>query len=311
LTQALVLEFIGFPYRLRRAVPSLKRLDARPKIVNRTVMKIARTLSELHAALAELGPVGLVPTMGALHLGHLSLVAAARQAGRPVAASIFVNPLQFGPNEDLARYPRDEAGDLAQLSQAGCDLVWLPDVATMYPPEAASTITVDGPATLWEGAARPGHFAGVATAVAKLFGQVRPCAAYFGEKDWQQVQVIRRFTADFLLPVEVVPVPTVREADGLALSSRNRFLKPAERQAAPALYTALTEAAAAIGGGAAVDASLEAANGRVIAAGMHPDYLALVGAETLEPLEHLTRPARLIAAARLGSVRLLDNVAVN
>ena len=274
-------------------------------------MKIARTLPELHAALAELGPVGLVPTMGALHPGHLSLVAAARQAKRPVAASIFVNPLQFGPTEDLARYPRDEAGDLAQLAQAGCDLVWLPDVATMYPAEAASTITVGGPALRWEGAARPGHFSGVATVVAKLFGQMRPHAAYFGEKDWQQVQVIRRFTADFLLPVEIVAVPTVREADGLALSSRNRFLTPAERQAAPALYAALTRAAAQISGGAAVAESLDAAKHAVIAAGMAPDYLALVGAETLEPLERLAHPARLIAAARLGSVRLLDNVAVS
>jgi pantoate--beta-alanine ligase len=301
---------MGFSYRLRRALPSLKRLDARAKIVNRTDMKIARTLLDLRAALDELGPVGLVPTMGALHPGHLSLAAAARQAKLPVAASIFVNPLQFGPNEDLARYPRDEAGDLAQLEQAGCDLVWLPDVATMYPPEAASTITVGGPATRWEGAVRPGHFAGVATVVTKLFGQVRPRAAYFGEKDWQQIQVIRRFTADFLLPVEIVPVPTLREADGLALSSRNRFLTPSERQVAPALYAALAGAAAAINGGAAVDESLEAAKRRVIAAGMSPDYLALVGAETLELLENLTRPARLIAAARLGSVRLLDNVPV-
>ncbi|HEY1858245.1 pantoate--beta-alanine ligase [Acidocella sp.] len=273
-------------------------------------MKIVRTLPELHAALAELGPVGLVPTMGALHRGHLALAAAARQAKRPVAASIFVNPLQFGPTEDLSRYPRDEAGDLAQLAQAGCDLVWLPDVATMYPSDAASTITVGGPATRWEGAARPGHFAGVATVVAKLFGQVRPHAAYFGEKDWQQVQVIRRFTADFLLPVEIVPVPTVREVDGLALSSRNRFLKPAERLAAPALYAALTRAAAQISGGAAVAESLEAAKHALIAAGMTPDYLALVGAETLEPLERLAQPTRLITAARLGSVRLLDNVAV-
>jgi pantoate--beta-alanine ligase len=274
-------------------------------------MKIVRTLPDLHAALDELGPVGLVPTMGALHRGHLSLVAAARQARRPVAASIFVNPLQFGPSEDLARYPRDEAGDLAQLAQAGCDLVWLPDVATMYPPEAASTITVGGPATLWEGMMRPGHFAGVATVVAKLFGQVQPRAAYFGEKDWQQMQVIRRFTADFLLPVEIVPVPTVREADGLALSSRNRFLTPAERQAAPALYAALTRAASVIGSGGAVGACLDAAKQELTAAGMAPDYLALVGAETLEPLERLTRPARLIAAARLGSVRLLDNVPVD
>ena len=187
-------------------------------------MRIARTLSELREARGRLGTeLGLVPTMGALHAGHLALVNAARQAGQ-VAASIFVNPLQFGPTEDLARYPRDEAGDLAKLEAAGCDLVWLPDAALMYPPDAASTITVGGPATLWEGALRPGHFTGVATVVAKLFGQLRPNAAYFGEKDWQQVQVISRMAADLLLPVKIVPVPTVRELDGLALSSRNRFL---------------------------------------------------------------------------------------
>ncbi len=273
-------------------------------------MKLARTLPDLRAALNGLGPVGLVPTMGALHAGHLSLVAVARRADRPVAASIFVNPLQFGPAEDFARYPRDEAADLAQLEAAGCDLVWLPDVATMYPPDAASTVHVGGPAERWEGAARPGHFAGVATVVTKLFGQVRPHAAYFGEKDWQQVQVIRRFTADLLLPVEIVPVPTVREADGLALSSRNRFLRPAERAAAPALYAALARASGAIAAGAAVHETLEAAKNAVMAAGMQPDYLALVGAETLEPLEVLSHPARLIAAARLGSVRLLDNVPV-
>jgi pantoate--beta-alanine ligase len=273
-------------------------------------MKLARTLPELRAGLETLGPVGLVPTMGALHAGHLSLVAAARQAGRPVAASIFVNPLQFGPAEDFSRYPRDETGDLAQLEAAGCDLVWLPDVAMMYPKDVATTIQVGGPAERWEGAARPGHFAGVATVVTKLFGQVRPRAAYFGEKDWQQVQVIRRFTADLLLPVEIVAVPTMREADGLALSSRNRFLAPAERAVAPALYAALTRAAEAIAGGAAVAGTLEAAKNTVTAAGMQPDYLALVGAETLEPLEALRHPARLIAAARLGSIRLLDNVPV-
>jgi pantoate--beta-alanine ligase len=273
-------------------------------------MRIARTLSELREARAGLGPeLGLVPTMGALHAGHLALVNAARQAGR-VAASIFVNPLQFGPTEDLARYPRDEAGDLAKLEAAGCDLVWLPDAALMYPPDAASTITVGGPATLWEGALRPGHFTGVATVVAKLFGQLRPSAAYFGEKDWQQVQVISRMAADLLLPVKIVPVPTVREPDGLALSSRNRFLSAAERAAAPALYAALQQAASAIAAGAPVAAALAKADVTVIAAGMEPDYLALVDAQSLQPLEILARPARLLSAARAGSVRLLDNVAV-
>ena len=278
-------------------------------------MLIARTLPELRKACARLGPeLGLVPTMGALHQGHLALLAAARTGG-PVAVSIFVNPLQFGPNEDLARYPRDEAGDLAKLQAAGCDLVWLPDASEMYPPDAVSTITVGGPATLWEGAVRPGHFTGVATVVAKLFGQVRPRAAYFGEKDWQQVQVIARMVADLLLPVQIVPVPTVREPDGLALSSRNRFLSAENRAAAPALYAALRAAAGAICDGAQVAAVLDKAKATVAAAGMQPDYLALVDAQSLQPLESLLPPAdagptRLLAAARAGPVRLLDNVAV-
>jgi pantoate--beta-alanine ligase len=279
-------------------------------------MLIARTLPELRKASARLGSgLGLVPTMGALHAGHLALVAAALTGG-PVAASVFVNPLQFGPNEDLSRYPRDEAGDLAKLEAAGCDLVWLPDVAEMYPPDAVTTITVGGPATLWEGAVRPGHFTGVATVVAKLFGQVRPSAAYFGEKDWQQVQVIDRMVADLLLPVKIVPVPTVREPDGLALSSRNRFLSAENRAAAPALYAALRAAAAAISGGAPVAAVLDQAKAAVAAAGMQADYLALVDAQSLQPLASLLppkngHPARLLAAARAGSVRLLDNVGVN
>jgi pantoate--beta-alanine ligase len=273
-------------------------------------MRIARTLPELRAATAELGAVGLVPTMGALHDGHLALLAAARAAGGPTAASIFVNPLQFGPSEDFSRYPRDEAGDLAKLEAGGCDLAWLPEVATMYPADAASTITVAGPATLWEGELRPGHFAGVATVVAKLLGQVRPRAAYFGEKDWQQVQVIARMVRDFLLPVEIVPVPTVREADGLALSSRNRFLNDAERATAPALHAALADAAGAIAAGAPVEPTLAAARAALTQSGLTPDYFALVDAISLVPLTTHRPPARLLAAAKLGAIRLLDNVAV-
>ncbi len=273
-------------------------------------MIIARTISELHAAREALGPVGFVPTMGALHRGHLSLVEAAKAAGRPVAASIFVNPTQFGPNEDLSRYPRDEAGDLKLLEATGCDLVWLPDVATMYPADEATVVQVAGPALRWEGAMRPGHFAGVATVVAKLFGQVRPEAAYFGEKDWQQVQVIRRMVKDLLLPVRIMPVPTTREADGLAMSSRNRFLLPAERAVAPVIFAALSEAAARIGAGAEVAGALDAARASLAGAGMVPDYLELVQAETLEPISVLARPARMIVAAKLGQIRLLDNVGV-
>jgi pantoate--beta-alanine ligase len=273
-------------------------------------MKIARTLPELREAVAALGPVGFVPTMGALHPGHISLLTAAKSAGRPVAASIFVNPTQFGPNEDFNRYPRDEAGDLAKLQDGGCDLVWLPDVATMYPPDGATTVSLTGPALRWEGAARPTHFAGVATVVAKLFGQVRPAAAYFGEKDWQQVQVITRMVADLLLPVEIVPVPIARDVDGLALSSRNRFLKPKEREAAPALFAALSDAARRISAGEDAQSSLGAARARMQTAGLLPDYVALVDAHALEPLAELAHPARIIAAARLGTVRLLDNVEV-
>jgi pantoate--beta-alanine ligase len=273
-------------------------------------MLIARTLPELRAHAAALGPeLGLVPTMGALHAGHLALVAAARAAGGPAAASIFVNPLQFAPHEDFARYPRDEAGDLAKLESAGCDLVWLPDVATMYPPDGATTVSVGGPAVRWEGAIRPGHFAGVATVVAKLFGQVRPACAYFGEKDFQQVRVIARMAADLSLPVAVVPVPTVREADGLALSSRNRFLSAAERAVAPALHAALAAAAAHLAEGWPVREALGTALAGLRDVGLAADYFALVDADTLEPLETLSGPARLLAAARLGKIRLLDNLA--
>lgn len=273
-------------------------------------MIIARTLEELHTAREALGPVGLVPTMGALHEGHLALVAAALAQGQPVAASIFVNPTQFGPKDDFAHYPRDEEGDLAKLKAAGCALAWLPSVETMYPPHGATAIQVNGPAVQWEGAARPGHFSGVATVVAKLFGQIHPSAAYFGEKDWQQVQVVSRMVADLHLPVRVTPVPTVRDEDGLAKSSRNTYLSAAERKAAPALYAALTHAAHEIVTGKDVAAALHQARHATALAGMVPDYIALVHAETLEPLPQFAHPARLIAAAKLGHVRLLDNIPV-
>jgi pantoate--beta-alanine ligase len=276
-------------------------------------MLIARTLPELRAGRDALGPVVLVPTMGALHAGHLALVKAARAAGGKVAASIFVNPLQFGPAEDFARYPRDEAGDLAKLEAAGCEIVWLPEAATMYPPQAASTVTVAGPATRWEGELRPGHFAGVATVVAKLFGQVQPRAACFGEKDWQQIRVISRMVEDLSLPVGIIPVATVREPDGLALSSRNRFLQPAERRAAPALYAALRDSARRLAAGETAEAALGAGRYELQRAGLRIDYFALVDAESLEPLEGSVAPggaARLLAAARCGSVRLLDNIAI-
>lgn len=273
-------------------------------------MIIAKTLLDLRAARAACGPVGLVPTMGALHDGHLSLVAAAKATGKPVAVSIFVNPTQFGPNEDFAHYPRDAAGDLAKLKDAGCNLVWLPSTDIMYPPHSATTIQVGGPSGLWEGASRPGHFSGVATAIAKLFCQVKPDAAYFGEKDWQQVQVVSRMVADLHLPVRIVSTPTIREPSGLALSSRNAYLTTEERKTAPLLYATLLHTAQKISAGQKVDPALRIAHHKITGAGIMPDYIALVHATTLEPISRLIQPARLIAAAQLGRVRLLDNLPV-
>jgi pantoate--beta-alanine ligase len=292
----------------------MDRLHAEQVRAKRPAMLIARDADELALALARVRKPGrslaLVPTMGALHHGHLTLLDAARREGGAVAASIFVNPTQFGAAEDLARYPRDEAGDLEKLQRAGCDLAWLPDLATIYPPGDATAIEPAGPALGWEGDARPGHFRGVATVVAKLFGHVRPDAAVFGEKDWQQLQVIGRMVMDLRLPVRVVGAPIVREPDGLAMSSRNRFLTVPERARAPLLYRALTGAAAAIASGDEGDAVLCAARDMLVDAGMAVQYLALVDGVSLAVCADRARPLRLIAAAQLGSVRLLDNVAI-
>ena len=280
-------------------------------------MQICRDLPSLRAATAALRADGrrlaIVPTMGALHDGHLALVAAARAAGADaVSASIFVNPLQFNANEDLSRYPRDEAGDLAKLKAAGCDLVWMPPVEAMYPPGSATVIEVGGPSGGWEGDARPGHFRGVATVCCKLFQQSQAEIAAFGEKDWQQLQVVTRMVADLDIPIRILPVATVREADGLAMSSRNRFLSAEERATAPVLLRVMTAAATAIAGGAAVAAALDDGLAQLRSAGFVPDYLALVEAETLKPLtaRRADGPMRLVAAARLGTVRLLDNIPV-
>ena len=277
-------------------------------------MLIARTLPDLRDACARLrrstDTLALVPTMGALHEGHRTLVRTGVAAGAAVAASIFVNPLQFGANEDLSRYPRDEEGDLAALEAEGCALAWLPDVQTMYPPGEATTIVVTGPAERWEGDARPGHFRGVATVCAKLFGQVRPDFAYFGEKDWQQLQVVKRMVADLLLPLSIVGVGTVRESDGLAMSSRNRFLTAEERARAPALYAVLRSMAGALAAGEAVANVLAKAADELSQRGFGIDYLALVEGAGLAPIDTLQPDARLIAAARLGSVRLLDNTGI-
>ena len=278
-------------------------------------MQIIREAGHLPDALIALRAgaksLALVPTMGALHAGHLALIEEGRRRADRVAATIFVNPLQFGANEDLARYPRREEQDSAMLDEAGCDLLWLPQPGEIYPAGFATTVSVRGLSDRWEGEARPGHFDGVATVVAKLLCAVRPDVAIFGEKDFQQLAVIRRMTLDLQLGVEILGVPTVRDADGLALSSRNAYLSADERERALALPQALNDAAERIRGGTPVGEALDAAKARLGDAGFSPiDYVALVNALTLEPLERAAGPMRLIAAATIGITRLIDNIAV-
>ena len=276
-------------------------------------MQIIREPAALRAAVAAFRAAGhkvaLVPTMGALHAGHMALIEAARRPGTKVVASIFVNPRQFGAGEDLARYPRREASDAKALTEAGCDLLWAPDAATMYPDGFATNVAVAGVSEPLDGAARPGHFDGVATVVAKLFNQVAPDCAYFGEKDFQQLAVVRRMVADLDFAIEIVGVPTQRDDDGLALSSRNVYLLPDEREKAVALPRALGVAARAIGRGDDAAKALADARASLEAAGFAVDHVELVDAETLVA-GHPERPRRLIAAARLGATRLIDNIAV-
>jgi pantoate--beta-alanine ligase len=249
--------------------------------------------------------------MGALHAGHLALVEEARRRASSVAASLFVNPTQFGANEDFGRYPRREAEDARLLEQAGCDLLWIPSVADMYPEGFSTSIHVQGVSERWEGEARPGHFDGVATVVAKLLMSVRPDVAVFGEKDFQQLAVIRRMASDLDMSVEIAAVPTVREEDGLALSSRNAYLSQDERKSAIALPKALIQAREAILGGTRASLALEAARSLLLKAGFSRiDYLALVDASTLEPIDQPGGEMRLIAAAIIGTTRLIDNLAV-
>jgi pantoate--beta-alanine ligase len=274
-----------------------------------------REVGQLFAALSALRAGGkslaLVPTMGALHAGHLALVEEAKRQADRVAATIFVNPLQFGANEDLGRYPRQEEKDAEMLERAGCDLLWLPQVDEIYPAGFATTVSVKGLSDRWEGEARPGHFDGVATVVAKLLCAVRPDVAVFGEKDFQQLAVIRRMTQDLQLGVEIVGMPTIRDTDGLALSSRNASLSADERERALALPEALNEAAASIRSGDSVSDALAGAVERLKAGGFAKvDYFALVNATTLEPLEKAHGPMRLIAAATIGTTRLIDNLPV-
>lgn len=275
-------------------------------------MQIVRNSEELTRARSEMaGRVALVPTMGALHAGHMALIAEARNRADAVAASIFVNPTQFGEGEDFGRYPRREAADAEMLEQAGCDLLWIPTVNDIYPPGFATTVSVSGLTELWEGEARPGHFDGVATIVAKLSLAVRPDVALFGEKDFQQLAVIRRMAIDLGLRVEIIAVPTVRESDGLALSSRNIYLSREEREQALALPRALEKVRSAIQGGAKMEETLHEARASLRDAGFSRiDYFALVDADTLEPLAEPQGNMRLIAAAVIGTTRLIDNLAV-
>ena len=274
-------------------------------------MQIVRSSEELALARSQLsGSVALVPTMGALHAGHLALIAEAKERADKVAASIFVNPAQFAEGEDFERYPRSEAEDVLKLEQAGCDILWAPTVADIYAGGFATKISVGRVSERWEGEARPGHFDGVATVVAKLLLSVRPDVALFGEKDFQQLAVIRRMVADLNMAVEIVGVATVREPDGLALSSRNAYLSAEERQRAVALPNSLRLARAAILSGEPVSAALRDAKQALVDAGfLRIDYLALVDASTLEPLDSPQGNMRLLAAAVIGTTRLIDNLA--
>ena len=278
-------------------------------------MKIWHDVASLRAEVAGWKrqglSVGVVPTMGALHEGHLSLVEAARAASDRVIVTIFVNPKQFNNPDDLANYPRTEERDAALLAPYGVDGIFAPAPAEVYPADFATTVSVSGLSETLEGTFRPGHFDGMATVVTKLFGMTQADRAFFGEKDWQQLQVVRRLVADLNIAVEIVGCPTVRDADGLAMSSRNMRLTAAERALAPVLNAAMREAAVALRAGAPVADTLAAAEARLAAAGFgRVEYLELRGAADLAPQGAVQDPARLLAAVWLGAVRLIDNIAV-
>jgi pantoate--beta-alanine ligase len=275
---------------------------------------VARTLPALHRAIDKLrvrkAKVAIVPTMGALHDGHLTLVRTAQRRGLKVVVSIFVNPTQFAPHEDFASYPRTMNADLDKLAALGADLVWAPTVAVMYPEGFASRVALDGPAVAGlEDRFRPHFFGGVATVVGKLFNQCRPDAAMFGEKDYQQLKVVSRMARDLDMRVNVIGVPTVREKDGLALSSRNVYLSEDERRTAPILHRTMKDVAAKLRAGAELEPTLADARAAIAAAGFAVDYFEARHAETLAPITSFNdAPVRLLVAAKIGRTRLIDNM---
>lgn len=278
-------------------------------------LPIARTVADLRAAIAAERKngrtIGLVPTMGALHEGHLSLVRAAKQRCDIAVATLFVNPKQFAPHEDFDRYPRNEAGDATLLASAGCDLLYAPERNVMYPDGFATSVLVSSVSMMLEGQMRPHFFGGVATVVTKLLLQALPNAAFFGEKDYQQLLVIKQMTRDLDIPVEIIGCPTLREHDGLAMSSRNAYLSADERRVAARLNVVMHDAIKAVHAGAPVDAVETEASRHLTAAGFTSvDYVAIRNANTLQPLASLSEPARLLAAAWLGKTRLIDNMGV-
>jgi pantoate--beta-alanine ligase len=280
-------------------------------------MKIIRSLADMQAWSLHKRrkgfAIGFVPTMGALHDGHMALVERARRENDLVVASLFVNPLQFGPKEDFKRYPRTEKADVKRLTQVQADIVFIPRVGEMYAPGSQTRVQVPAMATRWEGAVRPGHFEGVATVVAKLFNVVQPMRAYFGQKDYQQLQVITRMVHDLNFPIEIVPCETVREADGLAMSSRNRFLSGREREEAVKIYQSLylgrelvesrvmTKAQPLIRRLTQVLATIPKSK---------VDYIAVADPDTLEPIDRIKRPVWLALAVRVGKTRLIDNIVI-
>ena len=282
---------------------------SRSPMIVRTVPALRRALEGLRARKAT---TALVPTMGALHDGHVSLVRLAKRRAKKVIVSIFVNPTQFAPTEDFGSYPRTWKADVARLTAEDVDLIWNPDVRTMYPEGFATRIVPEGPATAGlEDRFRPHFFGGVATVVGKLFAQVRPDLAIFGEKDFQQLRVVTRMAVDLDLGVKVIGSRTVRERDGLAMSSRNVYLSPEERQVAPVLYRAMKESATRLRAGDDIGAAMAAGAALIAGAGFVLDYFEARHADTLAPITSLKDgPARILVAARLGKIRLIDNLGV-